>query len=56
MNGRCSYPGMGFHPARGTLPLRTPGWGFHTEQGSINPENYRFHPQFVGVVDAWKDF
>ena len=47
MNGRCSYPGMGFHPARGTLPLRTPGWGFHTEQGSSTRRTTVFIPSLL---------
>ena len=32
------------------------GWGFHTLQGGIDPEDLRFRPRVVGVVEIWKDF
>ena len=27
------------------------GWGFHTLRGGINPEDLRFRPRVVGIVD-----
>ena len=32
------------------------GWGFHTLPSGIYPEDHRFRPLVVGVVDEWKDF
>ena len=32
------------------------GWGFHILRSGIDPEDLRFRPRVVGVVDVWKDF
>ena len=32
------------------------GSGFPHRAGQIDPGDHRFRPQFVGVVDLWKDF
>ena len=39
-----------------SLALRTPGWTFHIVRGGIEPEDPRFRPRFVVVVDVWKEF
>ena len=33
-----------------------PGLDFHTMRGGIDPEDHRFRPRVVGVVDIWKNF
>ena len=32
------------------------GWGFHTLRGGIDPEDLRFRPRVVGVVEILKNF
>ena len=56
MNERFSYPGMGFHPLRVALVLRTPGGGFRTVRDGIDTGDPRFRPRFAGVADVWRDF
>ena len=31
------------------------GWDFHTVRECINPDDIRFRPRVVGVVDVWMD-
>ena len=31
-------------------------WGFHTVRGDVDPEDHRFRPRFVELVDIWKHF
>ena len=40
---------------RWALAVRTPAWGFHTVRGGIDPGVNHVRPQYVGVVDVWKD-
>ena len=54
MDGRIYDAGMGPYPA--WVALATPSWGFYTVRDGSDPGVHRFRPQFVSVVDVWKDF
>ena len=65
MYGGTYDQGMRSYPSRVALALRTPGLGsansewslsFHTVRGGIDPEDCRFSPRFVEVVNIWRDF
>ena len=32
------------------------GWSFHALRGDIDPEDLRFRPRVIKVVEIWKDF
>ena len=42
-------------PPRVARALRISSLGFHAARGVIDPEDHRFRPQFVGIVDIRKD-
>ena len=58
----CSEDGIVYSPGAGGLTnpsqsvINPWGRGFHTLRGGIDPEDHRFRPQFVAVVDVWNDF
>ena len=55
---RISDPGIGRHPPRVAMALRTSRWDFHTVRDGIDPGDYRFLLWLIGVVYTyiWKDF
>ena len=45
-----SAPGIGRHPPRVAMALRTTRLGFHIVRDGIDPGDYRFLLWFIGVV------
>ena len=48
--------GMGWHPLRVAMALRSLVRGFHIVGDGIDPWGHKFLPRFVGVINVWKDF